>query len=311
MDLFGKNYLRNALFSLQKNKIAYTYVIIYEHIDMMKGLNENLASDLAVEGYNLRYYRAGGGDTVLLIHGITTYSFIWRDVFEALAEQYDVIAIDLFGCGHSHKTLMIDHSLKNHARLLWNFLDHLTVEKLHLVGHDVGGGIAQIMMVSAPERIHTATLINSVAYDFWPVQPITTMRTPIIRQFAMATLDIGVFRMIIARGFYHKKKVDKALVETFNVPFRSKEGRSAFLHFAKCLDNENLLEIEQKLKETVSPVLIIRADQDIYLSSSISEKLHSQIPASKLLRISNAGHFAMLDEPEQVSEAIQNFIKFQ
>lgn len=275
----------------------------------MKGLDNNLAKDLAVEGYNLRYYRAGKGDPVLLIHGITSYSFIWEDVFETLAKKYDVIAVDLFGCGHSEKTLQIDHSLKNHAKLLWLFMDRLNLEKTHLVGHDVGGGIAQIMMVSAPGRIHTVTLINSVAYDFWPVQPITTMRTPVIRQLAMATLDMGVFRMMISKGMYHQEKVDRSMMEVFNMPMQTKEGRKAFLHFARCLDNQNLLEIEQQLRETVCPVLIIRGDQDIYLSSSISEKLHSEIPGSQLQKMPTAGHYAMLDEPEQVLEAIQNFME--
>ncbi len=275
----------------------------------MKSFDQARAQDIEVEGYKLRYYRAGQGEAVLLIHGITSYSFIWGEVFETLSKQYDVIAVDLFGCGHSEKTLDIDHSLKNHARLLWNFLDQLHVDQLHLVGHDVGGGITQIMMVSAPKRIHTVTLINSVAYDFWPVQPIIAMRTPVIRQMAMATLDMGVFRMMITKGMYHKEKVDKELMETFNLPMQTKEGRKAFLNFARCLNNQNLLEIEEQLRETEKPVLIIRGDNDIYLSSSISEKLHNDIPNSRLIRISKAAHFAMLDEPDLVAEEILNFMK--
>lgn len=275
----------------------------------MKSFDKAITQDLDVEGYNLRYYRAGKGDTVLLIHGITSYSFIWADVFETLSQAYDVIAVDLFGCGHSDKTLMIDHSLKNHARLLWKFLDQLNVDKLHLVGHDVGGGISQIMMVSALQRVYSLSLINSVAYDFWPVQPITAMRTPVIRQLAMATLDLGVFRMMISKGLYHKEKLDRALMETFNLPMQTKEGRKAFLHFARCLDNQNLLEIEEQLREAHCPVLIVRGDHDIYLSSSISEKLHSELPNNQLKRLDTAAHFAMLDEPEQLIQAIQNFIK--
>ena len=275
----------------------------------MKGFDQAIAQDIEVEGYKLRYYRAGQGEPMLLIHGITSYSFIWSEVFETLSKQYDVIAVDLFGCGHSEKTLEIDHSLKNHARLLWNFLDQLHVDKLHIVGHDVGGGITQIMMVSSPKRIHTVTLINSVAYDFWPVQPIVAMRTPVIRQMAMATLDMGVFRMMITKGMYHKDKVDRVLMETFNLPMQTKEGRKAFLHFARCLNNQNLLEIEHELREIAKPVLIIRGDNDIYLSSTISEKLHSEIPNSRLIRISSAAHFTMLDEPDQVSDEILNFLK--
>ncbi|MBU0481952.1 MAG: alpha/beta fold hydrolase [Proteobacteria bacterium] len=54
---------------------------------------------IRVYGHNLTYYRAGRGSTVLLVHGITTYSFIWRNIFPSLAEHYDVIAVDLLGCG--------------------------------------------------------------------------------------------------------------------------------------------------------------------------------------------------------------------
>jgi pimeloyl-ACP methyl ester carboxylesterase len=275
----------------------------------MKIYDRAIANDIDVAGHDMRYYRAGEGQTILLVHGITTYSFIWTEVFETLSKQYDVIAVDLFGCGHSDKTLLVNHSLKSHAKILLRFLDQLKVDKAHIVGHDVGGGIAQIMMVSAPQRCLTVALVNSVAYDFWPVQPIIAMRTPIIRQMAMATLDIGLFRMLIARGMYHKERVDKAMMEAFNVPLLTKEGRKAFLHFAKCLNNDDLLEIEYKLRETTCPVLIIRGDNDIYLSSSISEKLHSEIPNSQLHRVATAGHFAMLDEPAQVTEVIQRFIK--
>lgn len=274
----------------------------------MKGINKDNGYDCAISGYNLRYYRAGKGETVLLIHGITTYSFIWADVFEALSQQYDVIAVDLFGCGHSDKTLLLDHSLKNHARLLWKFLDQLNVNLLHIVGHDVGGGITQIMLVSEPQKVLSVTLVNSVAYNFWPVQPIVAMRTPIIRQLAMASLDIGMFRMLITRGVFHKGKVDKDMMEKFNVPMQTKEGRKAFLHFASCLNNQNLIDIEQQLRDVTCPVLIMRGEADIYLSSSICEKLHSEITTSQLIRIPTAGHYAMLDEPGLLSESIQSFL---
>lgn len=275
----------------------------------MKSFDEAIGYDCAISGYNLRYYRAGKGETVLLIHGITSYSFIWGEVFDALSLQYDVIAVDLFGCGHSDKTLLLDHSLKNHAKLLWSFLEQLNVNRLHIVGHDVGGGIAQIMLASEPQKVLSATLVNSVAYDFWPVQPIVAMRTPVIRQLAMASLDIGIFRMMITKGMFHKEKVDREMIEKFNVSMQTKEGRKAFLHFANCLNNQDLVEIEQQLREVTSPVLIIRGDADIYLSSTISEKLHSEIPTSRLIQIPTAGHFAMLDEPDLLTGFIQSFFK--
>ncbi len=262
-----------------------------------------------VSGNKLNYFREGQGETVLLVHGITTYSFIWAEIFHLLKPDFDVIAVDLPGCGDSDKSVEVDYSLKHQAELLKEFIDILKIQKVHFVGHDVGGGIAQIFTVRYPEAIITSTFINTVAYDFWPVQPIIAIRTPIIRQLAMATLDLGMLKLIVQRGVYHKEKVTSELMNYFFKPMQSKAGRKAFLHFAACLDNKNLIEITGLLKKIETPVLIVRGDADVYLGSNISKKLHSDISISKLVIIPDAGHFVQLDEPEKLAQILQQFIK--
>jgi len=260
-----------------------------------------------VNGQNIAYLREGQGSTVLLIHGITTYSFIWQEITQVLCRKYDVIAIDLLGCGRSDKPLDIDYSLKNHSLILKEFIEILGIKKLHLVGHDVGGGIAQIMAVNYPELFWDVTIINSVAYNFWPVQPIIAMRTPIVRQLAMASLDLGALKIIVKRGMFHKEKLTMDIMESFSEPFKTKQGRKAFLHFAKSLNNRNLIEIDEDLKKLNLPFLIIRGDADVYLSAEISDKLKSTIANSKLTTISSGGHFIQLDEPELLSMEMMSF----
>ncbi len=261
-----------------------------------------------VSGNSIAYLRTGKGEPLILVHGITTYSFIWRNLIPGLSKNYDVIAIDLLGCGSSDKPLDVSYSLKSHSERLYEMISKLGIDKFHLVCHDVGGGIGQIFAVNYPDKIFDLTVINTVAYDFWPVQPIIAMRTPIIRQLAMATLDIGAFKLIVRRGLYHKERVTDELMDYFWEPMKSKEGRKAFLHFAKCLDNNNLMEIEDDIRKLNLPVLIIRADADVYLGESIALKLHEEIPNSKLLRIETAGHFIQEDEPEMLVSNILSFI---
>lgn len=152
------------------------------------------------------------------------------------------------------------------------------------------------------------TLINPVAYDFWPVQPVTSLRTPIIRQILMASLDLGTFKLLVRRGIYHKEKVTPELMDLFMKPLRTSEGRKAFMHFARCLDNSNLMDIAEDLRQLNLPVLIIRGDADPYLSRAIADKLHNEIPNSKLMLIPTASHFIQEDEPEQTAAAIVDFI---
>lgn len=262
-----------------------------------------------VAGQRIAYQRHGFGETILLVHGITTYSFIWRKLYPALSVNYDVIAVDLLGCGNSDKTLSESYSLPRHAELLNEFVDQLKTKCFHFIGHDVGGGIGQIYAVNYPDRLYDLTLINSIAYDFWPVQPITALRTPIVRQLIMAVLNKGTFKQIVQRGMCHKERVDTELVDLFWGQMQTSAGRKAFLHFAKCLNNQHLVAIEKDLKRLELPVLIIRDDADVYLSSEISTKLYSDIPNSRLEHIATGGHYIQEDEPEKLIEITVQFFK--
>lgn len=260
-----------------------------------------------IGNYSLSYQREGSGEIVLLIHGITTYSFIWRNMVPLLCKNYDVISVDLLGCGESDKPLNVSYSIKNHSELLKEFIDKLGIRKCHLVGHDVGGGICQILAVNYPDLLIDLTLINTIGYDFWPVQPITAMRTPIIRQLVIATLDLGTFNILIKRGVYYKERVTQELMDFFWYQMKTREGRKAFIHFAECLDNQNLMEIESKVRNLKLPVLIIRGEKDRYLSSEISKKLHNDIQNSVLIKIDTGGHFIQEDEPQKLVEVVTHF----
>ncbi len=257
----------------------------------------------------MAFHRKGKGEPVLLVHGITTYSFIWRNIIPPLSKDYDVIAVDLLGCGDSDKPLNVSYAIKDHAERLHAFVTKLGLGKFHFVGHDLGGGMGQIFAVRYPELLHDLTLINTVAYDFWPVQPITALRTPIVRQFLMASFDLGTFKLVVKRGIYHKDRVTSELMDLFMRPMQTSEGRKAFLHFAKCLDNHNLVEIENDLRNLMIPVLILRGDADPYLGAGISEKLHREIPGSRLVRFPSGGHFIQEDEPEKIVQEILGFFR--
>jgi pimeloyl-ACP methyl ester carboxylesterase len=262
-----------------------------------------------VSGHTIAYLHSGSGEPVLLVHGITTYSFIWRKIIPSLAADYEVLAIDLLGCGDSDKPVNVSYAIKDHAERLKEFAATLGIQKLHFVGHDLGGGMGQILAVRFPDLLYDLTMINTVGYDYWPVQPIIAMRTPIFRQFLMAIMDIGAFGLIVKRGLYHKERFTPELMDLFMKPMLKPGGRKAFLHFTKCLNNQDLMEIEKELRELAVPVLIIRGDADPYLRAAISEKLHREIPGSLLIRIPTGGHFIQEDEPEQLVREIKAFFK--
>ncbi len=213
------------------------------------------------------------------------------------------------GCGDSDTPLTESFSIKRHTELLHELINQLDITRFHFVGHDIGGGIGQIFAVRYPDLLYDLTLINSVGYNFWPVQPIAAMRTPIIRQLIMAALNRGTYTQLVQRGIYHKERVDTELMDLYWKPMQTSQGRKAFLHLAKCLNHQDLMAIEKDLQQLKLPVLIIRGDADLYLSAEISNKLHSNIPNSRLEHVSTAGHFIQEDEPEKLVEIMTQFFR--
>ncbi len=268
-----------------------------------------LQKNIILDNHNLVYYEAGEGTPILFIHGISTYSFIWRNIAPAFITNYKVIVVDLFGCGKSDLRTDISFSLSNHAHYLLMLMDELKIKTFHIVSHDVGGGIAQIISSQNPQRILSTTLINTVAYKFWPVQPIITMRTPIIRQLAAATLDSWSLKLIVKRGLYHSSSFTNELVALFKKGIQSKEGRKAFLHFAQCLNNNDLTSISNKLHSIDVPFFVIRGAADVYLSSAITQALVDHLKKCDSKIIQTAGHFAQEDEPQIIIDEISSFIQ--
>ncbi len=253
------------------------------------------------------YRRSGRGEPVLLVHGITTNSFIWREIVPRLSETFDLTSIDLQGCGGSDLGLDADYSIAGQAEMTAEFIRILDIGPCHLVGHDIGGGIAQILAVRHRDLLRSLTLVNPVGYDFWPVQPIIAMRTPILRQLVMATLDFGMLRLIVKRAFYHRDLLDGELMGLFWAQMNTDERRKAFLKLARSLNNEQLLSIQRELKKLDLPTLILRGDADVYLSANICERLHTDIAGSRLERIATGGHFVQVDEPDWVADHLLDF----
>ena len=113
-----------------------------------------------IHGHDVSYRMAGEGPTILLIHGIAGSSTTWRAVMPALAEHYTVIAPDLLGHGQSAKPRG-DYSLGAYASGIRDLLAVLGEERVTLVGHSLGGGVAMQFAYQFPEWAERLVLVAS------------------------------------------------------------------------------------------------------------------------------------------------------
>jgi pimeloyl-ACP methyl ester carboxylesterase len=113
------------------------------------------------DGVRIRYVERGSGEAVVLIHGLTDYierAWIEAGTFDRLAEHYHVIALDCRGHGKSGKPHDPGRYGLEVSQDVIRLLDHLGIEKAHIVGYSMGAGVTASLLARHPERFLTATL---------------------------------------------------------------------------------------------------------------------------------------------------------
>jgi pyruvate dehydrogenase E2 component (dihydrolipoamide acetyltransferase) len=117
---------------------------------------------IEIDGLTVRYARRGPerGVPVLFLHGFGGDLDNWLFNLDAVAEVAPVIALDLPGHGQSTPRLP-GTTLADLARFVVKFLDRLDVERVHVVGHSMGGAIAARLALDHPGRVASVALINS------------------------------------------------------------------------------------------------------------------------------------------------------
>ncbi|MBK5006969.1 alpha/beta fold hydrolase [Pseudomonas sp. S32] len=116
-------------------------------------------------GQSIRYWTAGQGAPLLLLHGFPTASWDWHYLWGPLSQRFRVIACDMLGFGDSAKPVDHAYTLKHQADLQQALLDHLHVaQPVHLLAHDYGGSVAQELLARHREQranIASCVFLNS------------------------------------------------------------------------------------------------------------------------------------------------------
>jgi pimeloyl-ACP methyl ester carboxylesterase len=112
-------------------------------------------------GHSIRYWTAGQGEPLLLIHGFPSASWDWHYLWQPLAQRFRVIACDMLGFGDSAKPANHEYSLLEQADLQQALLEHLNVRQpLHLLAHDYGDSVAQELLARHYEsRVELASCV--------------------------------------------------------------------------------------------------------------------------------------------------------
>ncbi|MER7015147.1 alpha/beta hydrolase [Saccharopolyspora sp. NPDC000359] len=268
-------------------------------------------NDILVDGVRLAHHHTPGstGGTVVLLHGTPSHSHIWRNVAPALeADGHGVLVHDLLGYGASERPVDRDTSVTAQAELLADLLAQLGIRRCTLVGHDIGGAVAQLFTTAHPDRVDRLVLINSVSYDSWPS---STWRR-IIRDHLddHAAMSQQEFEALLTRQLEmvvaDPARMTGGVLEAYLRPHRTPVGRASFFeHQVRYYDSTPTQRVAPLLRTLPTPTWIIWGAEDRWQPVDHAHRLAADIPGASLTTIPGAGHFPMEDDPQRIVEELR------
>jgi pimeloyl-ACP methyl ester carboxylesterase len=277
-----------------------------------------MSNDMGAPSYvgvgreQVAYHRFGHGRSVALIHGIPTWSHLWRNVIPPLIQDgLEIIAIDLLGYGDSDKPIGADLGVAAQAELVAAVLRKLNWDGSAIVGHDIGGGVAQLMCANDPEAAERLVLVDTIAYDSFPEPGIARLKDPVWDSILSAPdfdLQKGLTKGFM-RGMVHNDRITPELIAAYERPFRGVDGRLAYLRTARALRTEDLAARMNEVEKLNIPTLIMWGAEDVFQPIRYGAQLAAAMPRARFEKVDHAGHFLPEDEPRIVARLIADFVK--
>lgn len=252
----------------------------------------------------MRWLEEGAGPLVVLVHGIPTSPELWRDVIPRI-EGARVLAWEMVGYGESMAAAVgRDISVGRQADYLATWLEHLEIDRAVLVGHDLGGGVVQILAVRRPELAAGLVLTNSIGYDSWPIPSVKAMRAMggLLRHLPSSWMA-GMLRAFLARG--HDDHSVASESSDIHLPRYARSGGSeAFVRQIRSLDVEDTLAVENDLPRLDLPAALAWGEADRFQKIEYGERFARDLGAT-LDRVPEGKHFMPEDHPEAVAGAVK------
>lgn len=253
------------------------------------------------DGTPLHFHVEGAGSPVVLVHGVGGSLNNWNKVAETLRDSHKVIRLDLRGHGQSSKERKA-YSLGTFVSDIIGLTEALGIERFHLVGHSLGGMIAQYAAIHYPDKIQSACIISSAAGRTQEEAAAVQARIDILRNGNPGEH----FRKSVARWYSPEfiaanepLLADLERQNRENDPWCYSEAYSVLAY----------AELGPELNKIKVPTLVATGEFDLGSSPRMAQYMHDQISGSELHIFEGLRHSLLVEAPDRVLDLVTRFLK--
>jgi 3-oxoadipate enol-lactonase len=249
-----------------------------------------------VNGINLNYKVEGKGESLLMIGGFNSERVTWIFQTRLFKKYFKVITFENRGSGKSSKprngysidTMMLDSI---------GLMDHLGIQKAHILGVSMGGLIAQELAIKHPERIIKLVLSTSYCRIDGSNGPTPEMLK--FTQLPVRQMLDSMAEMMLNRSQFRMLLLPIAKVKNRLADISSIQGKleAAYSH-----------NTSKRLGFIRSATLVIAGDSDRLIKPESSDEISKLIPGSKLVKIPRGSHMYFLEMSRQFNKEVLAFL---
>ena len=270
---------------------------------------EHRFADLG-NGIEMHYVDEGKGETLLMLHGNPSWSFVYRKMISRLRGNFRCVAPDYPGFGLTEAPSGYGFTPGEHSENIELFADKLGLRDVTLVAQDWGGPVGLGLAIRRPELVKRLVLGNTFAWRLTSLRDrafSALMGGPIGR--TMAYLFNGVARFFFMRGL--AQRPDREVLRMYLAPFRSRADRKQTSISPRLLVKavDYLDSVEEGLERIADrPTLLTWGVKDFAFQEEARQRFEKAFPDHETVLL-DASHFWQEDAGEEAADAIQVWMK--
>ena len=244
----------------------------------------------------------GGGPTVVLLHGIGGGHLAFAPQVETLASSgYRAVAWDMPGYGHSAP--IEPYTFKGLAESCARLIEALKCDDVTLVGHSMGGMVAQELVARRPELVNKLVLCGTSASfgkpdGEWQREFIAQRTAPLDAGQSMAQLAAVLVPQMVGPGSLPEGVKLATHCMSLVSPATYRRALEALVTFDR----------RASLPRIAVPTLLVAGEHDRNAPPAVMKKMADQIPRSTFIQMRGVGHLQNLEAPDEFDGLLLNFL---
>ncbi len=257
-----------------------------------------------VNSIKIYYEQHGAGPDLVLIGGLTSDHQVWKSTLRVFSQYFRVLIFDNRGAGQS-ETPDYPYTMEMMANDTLQLMDSLNISRAHIVGHSMGGGIAQQIALMAPEKINKCVIVCSRAKPTALAGMIFSMREK-LQAMGVSSDFLAEYTMpfLFGETFLNNPMLVKGFIQwTLQNPHPQ-----TFIGYKHQLHALRVHDISKQLSQILVPMLVIAGEEDILVRSKQAEIMSKSFKNGSFVMIPDCAHMPHVEQTKEFTEVVLGFL---